>query len=70
MDNSLLEKIRENLPKDYAKKIKKSTGCSLSLIYKVAKGHAENDNVLNALIQLAQRNKNQKLLLEEKANQL
>ena len=70
MENSLLEKVKENLPENYAFKIKEKTGYSLSLIYKVATGAAVNDKILNALILLAKKNKASKLLLEEKANQL
>ncbi|MFR5684720.1 MAG: hypothetical protein ACLUD1_11915 [Clostridia bacterium] len=48
-----MEKIKKWLPRGYAKIIRDKTGRSISYIYQVVSGTTSNNEVYNALLELA-----------------
>ncbi|MDF2851663.1 MAG: hypothetical protein K0S31_2348 [Sphingobacterium multivorum] len=55
IDNTLLEKLRKKLPKDYKESISKETGFSESYIYYVITGKRKNEVIIKAAIELAKK---------------
>ena len=53
MDKKELEKIKSWLPRGYARIISEKTGRSISYIYQVVSGSTNNNEVYNALLELA-----------------
>lgn len=57
MKNEDIKKIKKWLPRGYGKVVQEKTGFSLAFIYQVVSGSTENDEVYNALLEVALENK-------------
>lgn len=57
MKKESIEKIKKWLPRGYGKKIAETTGKSVPFIYQIMSGRTHNDDVYNALLELALENK-------------
>jgi len=55
IENSLLVKLRNKLPKDYKESLSKETGYSESYIYHVVTGKRNNEIIIKAAIELAKK---------------
>lgn len=57
MKKKSMDKVKKWLPRGYGKLIREKTGKSLAVIYAVVCGSSENEEVYNALVDLALENK-------------
>jgi hypothetical protein len=60
MEKEELKKLLKHLPRGYAKKIVEQTGHSYPTVYNTINGKAHNKEVINAAIELALKEKEEK----------
>ena len=65
IENSLLVKLRNKLPKDYKEILSKETGYSESYIYHVVNGKRNNEEIIKAAIELAKKSQSQLSSIEK-----
>ncbi len=65
IENSLLLKLRNKLPKDYKETLSKETGFSESYIYHVVTGKRKNEIIINAAIELAKQSQSRLSSIEK-----
>jgi len=65
-----LKRIKQNLPKHYAKTIAEQTGKSEALVYKVLSGDINNVDILSKAIELAYENSLEKAKIMSKIDKL
>lgn len=68
--NKDLEKIKKWLPRGYGRIIQAETGMSLIYIYEVVAGKCHNNVIIDALLRLALRNKEESERQEKMLSQL